>query len=420
MGDLVLKIKNYQIIKDASLRFEPGLNVIVGESNNGKTAILRAIETAIFNLSRPEHITLGETVSAVGLQYNGHTIIWRRDSEAPSPMSYKIDGQLYSKLGRGQPEVVAKLLGIEEIELEEIKMRLNFQKQMAFPFLLDKTPSQMFKFIVQSGEDGVMDVIGDMKTDLNVLYSDIKSFDAARDQLKIAGSKELTQYNKKKEKLSICDEVLDLEKQVRRYQSLSTLTEQSNLLNGDIYKISMGLLILNLRLDVIGKLVNEEDRLLQALQLKSLISDTIDSRQKVAKIEIDLNSINSLLDLIGNVDNLKVLIQETENKQSYFNSLKVIIEDISQLKCLSKDIETRLENIPEVDLTDLRLAIEGYEQLKLLWDEANIKLKDSLQYGLELDRLGKELEEVKESLKEFEVCPFCGSTIMEGEESGCC
>ena len=39
-----VQIKNYQIIKDANLEFIPGLNVIIGPSNNGKTSILKAIK----------------------------------------------------------------------------------------------------------------------------------------------------------------------------------------------------------------------------------------------------------------------------------------------------------------------------------------------------------------------------------------
>ena len=63
MSTFLLQIKNYQIVRDATLEFIPGLNVIVGETNNGKSAILRAAETAIFNISRESHVTVGQTKS---------------------------------------------------------------------------------------------------------------------------------------------------------------------------------------------------------------------------------------------------------------------------------------------------------------------------------------------------------------------
>ena len=40
-------IKDFQIIKKATLEFTPGLNVIIGPSNNGKTSILKAIKAAL-------------------------------------------------------------------------------------------------------------------------------------------------------------------------------------------------------------------------------------------------------------------------------------------------------------------------------------------------------------------------------------
>lgn len=42
-----LYVKNFRRLKDAELKFQPGLNVIVGENNSGKTAIVDAILTVL-------------------------------------------------------------------------------------------------------------------------------------------------------------------------------------------------------------------------------------------------------------------------------------------------------------------------------------------------------------------------------------
>ena len=47
-----IKLKNFQSIGKAELLFEPGVNLIVGQSNSGKTAILRAISAALNNPTR--------------------------------------------------------------------------------------------------------------------------------------------------------------------------------------------------------------------------------------------------------------------------------------------------------------------------------------------------------------------------------
>ena len=44
-----IQIKNIQSHKDTSLEFSPGINAIVGSSNNGKSAVLRALYWARYN-----------------------------------------------------------------------------------------------------------------------------------------------------------------------------------------------------------------------------------------------------------------------------------------------------------------------------------------------------------------------------------
>jgi len=43
-----LRVKNFRRFEEAALTFKPGLNVIVGENNGGKTAIIDGIR-AILN-----------------------------------------------------------------------------------------------------------------------------------------------------------------------------------------------------------------------------------------------------------------------------------------------------------------------------------------------------------------------------------
>jgi len=44
-----LSIQNYQSHKDSTLEFDPGVNVIVGSTDSGKTAIIRALRWLIWN-----------------------------------------------------------------------------------------------------------------------------------------------------------------------------------------------------------------------------------------------------------------------------------------------------------------------------------------------------------------------------------
>ena len=52
MENFNVNLHNFQSISDANLEFVEGLNLIVGQSNSGKTAILRAINSVVDNPSR--------------------------------------------------------------------------------------------------------------------------------------------------------------------------------------------------------------------------------------------------------------------------------------------------------------------------------------------------------------------------------
>ena len=44
-------IENYQIIKKGSILIRPGITLITGPSNNGKSSIFKAYKQIIYNLS---------------------------------------------------------------------------------------------------------------------------------------------------------------------------------------------------------------------------------------------------------------------------------------------------------------------------------------------------------------------------------
>ena len=73
-----LSVKDYQIVKKADLEFIKGLNVIIGPSNNGKSSLIKAAKAAIFNEAGTSSVRAGTTSYMVGLQNNGHTVIFQK------------------------------------------------------------------------------------------------------------------------------------------------------------------------------------------------------------------------------------------------------------------------------------------------------------------------------------------------------
>src|SRR5690242_11030987 len=91
-----MRLRNFRRFRDAALRFQPGVNVIEGLNNVGKTTLLYAIEYALFgrvenfktlrSLAHPSKRSLG--VELVFAAANGERFLLQRVHMAP-PKSLK-------------------------------------------------------------------------------------------------------------------------------------------------------------------------------------------------------------------------------------------------------------------------------------------------------------------------------------------
>src|SRR4030042_1376232 len=123
-----LKIENFQSHKNTFLEFSPGINIISGSSNNGKTAILRALHWTFFN--RPQGIAFKSTFSdkketcKVSLIINDTEITRERNN---SINSYQVGSSLFTTIGNDVPSEVSSAINISE---------LNIQSQFEKHFLI--------------------------------------------------------------------------------------------------------------------------------------------------------------------------------------------------------------------------------------------------------------------------------------------
>lgn len=77
-----IEIVNFQSHSYTDLYLSDGVNVIVGPSDSGKTAIIRAIKWVLFNEpSGSSFIKRGEEYAKVVLYFNDNTIIERGRSK---------------------------------------------------------------------------------------------------------------------------------------------------------------------------------------------------------------------------------------------------------------------------------------------------------------------------------------------------
>lgn len=127
-----IEIHNFQSHKHSRLEFHPGMNVIIGGSDSGKTAILRALRWLVWNRPAGDAFRSnwgGDTV--VNITVDGKKITRRKTDKTNE---YALDGMPYVAFGTDVPDDIQKLLNLNDI---------NLQSQLDAPFLLSKSAGEV-------------------------------------------------------------------------------------------------------------------------------------------------------------------------------------------------------------------------------------------------------------------------------------
>lgn len=143
-------IKNFQSHEDTTLIFDKGLNIIVGESNNGKTAIMRAILWVIDNQPLGnDFIMAGKNECSVRVNYDDGTYI-ERGRTVKDTGYYQIryiddNGKYIDQTYRGftnaVPIEVANVHQMPKVNItKDIETHLNVLSQLDPPFLITESP----------------------------------------------------------------------------------------------------------------------------------------------------------------------------------------------------------------------------------------------------------------------------------------
>ena len=115
-----LILENFQSHKNTEIGFLPGVNVIVGRSDVGKSTILRALSWALFNT--PDGLDMirhGQKICKVVIVFHDGTIIQRNRSKAKNEYVLEVGDQQYkfSGFGRSVPDEIKKVVNMQEINI---------------------------------------------------------------------------------------------------------------------------------------------------------------------------------------------------------------------------------------------------------------------------------------------------------------
>jgi DNA repair protein SbcC/Rad50 len=356
-----LRIENFQSHELTEFAFDDGLNVIVGASDMGKSAVIRALRWLLFNEPRgSDFMRVGANQCRVSVELADGSRVTRE--RTPSKNRYivvKPDGteQIYEGFGNTVPREVSDVTGVAKVALDEdTETTLHLGTQLEPPFLLSETGSIKAKAIGRLNGVHIIDAASrDTSRDLTRLNSEEKGY---REQLAEV-EEELEQFSD----LPYLENILLLveEKQARmkelaqRRERLQRLAKQHREVNAGIAAVGE-VLARTEQLDR-AALLTERAQLAGAKTLR-----LSQNRAKLNSVRQGIGETDHILQRTEGLSQAEQSLGRGETQVAAYRRLSRLAESREQVKATLTKVDRVLEMTGR--LGEAEVKVMGIEEAK--------------------------------------------------------
>lgn len=343
-------VRNYQSHETTILYFCSGINILIGKSDSGKSAFMRAIRWVITNrpLGDDNMSRWADMFSCSIKTMDGKKVIRKKEKGFNG---YIVEGKEFDGMGTAVPKQVDSVLNLEDI---------NFQSQFDNHFLLSTSPGAIAEYL-------------NTVVDLQVIDDSIDRVNKRlRKASKTIKNKE-QEIEETKESLKQLEYLDSLGEEIKEIELLET---HSNLKEVDL-------------LDLV-------DRFNEIIEKRSIFCE----RYEGADYEKGIKAVESIGLLIGDLEKLEIKHKELQRILGNYKELRENIKENRACPAATKEIE-------EIE-TDIKKITEKEKRLKQISEVryeifSNKQVMNNICYGIEL--VNKELKKYK-----YAACPLCGCT----------
>jgi exonuclease SbcC len=385
-------LKNLLSHKNSVLEFVPGLNIIIGETKAGKSAILDGIDW--FRTGRPPGDTIrsnwgGQTNLSVT---NDSGRMWRTKGDDIN--EYGLNGQRFTMdKKKTPPQEILNALNINEI---------NFKDQFSSHFLLTDTPGKVAEHYNQ--------------------ITHLDFFDDGRQKIQkwITGLDQKIKDEKQEEKrlneaLKNYEDIPEIEKEIEHLEQMEKNKKEIEDSTRDLENL----------LTTIRQVKEDIDQEEQTVSMEKEVNDLIGLIEKKRELESQISQIGSLLESIEktsgelekekqtvsmekDVDELIGLMQKKERIEGEVFELDSLFYFIDKYE---KEIEKDRQIVAhEIEVDNLLELAEKRDRLQDEIESLSGMLEAIETAEMEKDKEEKKLTRLTEKYNQFagQVCPVCG------------
>lgn len=399
-----IQIKNFQSHDNSVLDLSPGINTLVGDSDCGKSAVMRAILWAITNspqgdahvsdwVKTPKGKVKAGECCMVAIDSNpgqGKFSVCRKRSEGFN--GYVVydggDGPVeFAALRNDVPGEVSRCFNIGPV---------NIQRQMDAPFLIASTPGEAARFINQLVNLTDIDLA---QTEINSLArscaADLRAAVANRDAGKDAVEK-MAWVGRLR---GLVDELTRMDRE---------LTDQAA------------------RVDKLRASLDEYDRVLSVISSMEGIDCAADALDRARRVGADIGAISGKYNrlatslrqyleqpVIGDLGPAEMHVNAASDSRQ---KLLSVADSRMRLASLLADWE-QAAAMEAIDLDEAEVAVNRATRAERRLNETQGRVKamgDSLEswgrLSTELDRLSQDITQLAADL-DGKICPVCGRPI---------
>ncbi|MBC8588768.1 AAA family ATPase, partial [Paratissierella segnis] len=315
-------LENFQSHKYSVIDFNEDLNVIVGPSDSGKSAIIRGIKWALYNEPSGDYfIREGAGECSVTIEFNDNVILKRYRSKYKNIyILTDRDGNeiKFEGFGSNVPQEIIETVGIKKINLDsDSSNAINLGEQLEGAFLLSEKTSVRASAIGRLVGVNIID-------------------DALRDTLKDTRNLNINKKN-------IEDSVQSLELEIKKFAFL----EELKLKLKNLENIKSKLSFLENKVEILNKLrdnlyeiqTEKENQSLILIKLSTIdnLSDVINSTEnKIFRYRSLNNYNNNLINIKGRIDENDYIIKSLQSINLVNNKIQKSNIELEKIKSLSR------------------------------------------------------------------------------------
>ena len=277
-----LKIQNFQAHKNLELELKPGINLILGDSNIGKTSIIRALQLLLTGNPKTPIYASGNPVKIEMILNNKvYSVEKTIKKDKVTKTIWNVNGQEYDG-ANFKPDI-----GLSEI---------NIQSQFEPFYMLSKTPGQIGKEIqIVTGINLADEIKTELNTEINTFKTEINRLE---NSIK-TDKKELSEY----------PDLKQIRKQIRRYERIAE------------------------------KRKKEENRL---KEVEKLLKKYHELKQSILVSKKEIQHLESIKDKIEKYETESIKIREEKKKKQ---GIMKLIEKVIRLKNDIEKSEINIDKI---------------------------------------------------------------------------